>query len=62
MTTPCKDCPNRHETCHVDCEPYHEFAKLRREQNKRPYDLAREVLFNGIAKANHRKQRKVKMR
>lgn len=24
--TPCRDCKERHEHCHVDCERYKEFA------------------------------------
>ena len=27
ITKPCKDCPDRHETCHMECEKYAEFRK-----------------------------------
>lgn len=60
MTTPCKECPNRHVSCHTDCEQYREFAEQKRQANKRPYDLASAFLLDGIAKSNHRRHRKVK--
>lgn len=31
---PCKDCPDRHQGCHSECEKYLEFRKERDELNE----------------------------
>ena len=51
-TTPCKDCPTRHEGCHTDCEPYRAWAAAFR--SGRETNMADSVL------AQHRMQRKAK--
>jgi hypothetical protein len=34
-TSPCKDCPDRHEKCHSACEKYLEYRKQIDEINKK---------------------------
>ena len=29
MTTPCKNCKDRHQGCHSECEHYKEWSKVR---------------------------------
>lgn len=33
MNAPCKDCPDRHQGCHCECEKYKVFRKERDEIN-----------------------------
>ena len=32
---PCRDCTDRHATCHSDCERYKEWQKVNDEYNER---------------------------
>ena len=34
MKAPCKDCPDRHELCHMECERYLEYRKERDRMNE----------------------------
>ena len=34
MTSPCKDCPDRHTACHGHCEKYKEWKDLDQAQKK----------------------------
>ncbi len=39
MKAPCKDCENRHPSCHSHCEEYKAFrAEIDREREERRYD------------------------
>ena len=45
---PCYKCEERHNNCHCHCEPYLEFAQMRREVNeKRHQDVTKnDYLFD----------------
>ena len=44
MTSPCKDCPNRHPTCHGGCDKYNEW-RIRLHEAKRRSEAERYGLW-----------------
>ena len=37
VQSPCKDCPDRHITCHSSCDKYKEYKKRHYEEKDRMY-------------------------
>lgn len=60
MTAPCKDCQDRHEGCHGECERYKAYAAEREAINakKREAASADGYLFAKIKKLNRTKRKR----
>lgn len=41
LTSPCKDCEERHELCHSTCEKYKQYSANRKALNKWQRDLSK---------------------
>jgi hypothetical protein len=51
MNAPCKDCSDRHQGCHCECEKYKVFRKERDELNALKHE-ANEKYYNRFARYN----------
>lgn len=53
MKAPCKDCPDRHESCHGQCEKYQAYRKERDEmlEERRAYHAAYDARNERVEKA-----------
>ena len=62
MKSPCKDCLDRHQSCHSECGRYMEFCELNREINEKKEGLRR--IQNYVVESVHKtkKTRKIKRR
>lgn len=54
ITSPCKDCPDRHPSCHSSCPKYITFRRELDEKNAAIREYKRK---NGLTSANREKHR-----
>lgn len=54
LHSPCKDCENRHSSCHMTCEAYLEFKKKNDEQRE---GYTKSMIFEIYMSKKRRKQK-----
>lgn len=53
---PCRNCENRHSTCHVECEYYKQYKVRREEKKERERQLAENDRFLMVEKKRWRRK------
>lgn len=58
MKAPCKDCPNRHPSCHAECEDYIAFDNYNKERRE---ERLKNININDPSPNRQARERKYKI-
>ncbi len=59
LQSPCKDCAERHDLCHSECERYQQYSANRKELSKWQRDLSKADSMDATrGERIHRKMRR----